>query len=294
MSSGDDDAASEDVFCDSCVWYQMWKAQPQLTRVGRVWAFMSGLLLVAGIVATPLANIDHHSLTGHMVQHLVLMTLAAPLILVGTPGIVWRRRSPFCLTHRLSVRYGQGAAAAGDRRYDWQATVGWCAGTACVIWWHIPSVFEWSMRSGRWHALEQVTFLLAGLLFWRPVIQPWSSTVAGQWSIPVYLFLATLPCDALAAFLTFCGRAVYPTYMNGPAGASAALLDQEVAGSMMWVWVTFVYLLPAVVITIQGLSCHEPTIDLEVAPPNANAISRQLSLAKQSKRRLRHQHPVQG
>jgi hypothetical protein len=48
----------------------------------------------------------------------------------------------------------------------------------------------------------------------------------------------------------------------GRAGVSAALLDQEVAGSMMWVWVTFVYL-PAVVITIQGLGCHEPSIDLE-------------------------------
>jgi hypothetical protein len=61
--------------------------------------------------------------------------------------------------------------------------------------------------------------------------------------------------------LTFCGRAVYPV-LCGRAGVSAALLDQEVAGSMMWVWVTFVYL-PAVVITIQGLGCHEPTIDLE-------------------------------
>jgi putative membrane protein len=265
MSSGDDDAASHDGFCKSCVWYQMWKAHTKFSGVGRVWPFMSGLLLVAGVVATPLASIDHHSLTGHMVQHLVLMTLAAPLILLGKPEIVWNR-SLVCLTHRVPVRHGRGTAPAGHRLYAGQEIVGWCAGTACVMWWHIPSVFEWSMRSGRWHALEQVTFLVAGLLFWRPVIQPWSSTVAGQWSIPVYLFLATLPCDALAAFLTFCGRAVYPAYMNGPAGASAALLDQEVAGSMMWVWVTFVYLLPAVVITIQGLSCHEPTIDLEVAP----------------------------
>jgi putative membrane protein len=245
-----------------------------VTRVARVWAFTSGVLLVAGVVATPLARIDHHSLTGHMVQHLVLMTLAAPLILLGKPEIVWRRRSLFCLTHRLPVRYGQGTAAAGDRRYDRQAILGWCAGTACVIWWHVPSVFEWSMRCEEWHALEQVTFLVAGLLFWRPVIQPSSPTVARQWSIPVYLFLATLPCDALAALLTFCGRAVYPAYTNGPAGASAALLDQEMAGSMMWVWVTFVYLLPAVIITMQRLNGHEPSIDLGVAPPDADSLNR--------------------
>jgi cytochrome c oxidase assembly factor CtaG len=117
------------------------------------------------------------------------------------------------------------------------------------------------LRCGGCHEIEQITFLVAGLLFWRPVIQRWSTTVARQWSIPVYLFLATLPCDALAAFLTFCGRAVYPA-LYGPAGVSAALLDQEVAGSLMWVWVTFVYLLPAVVITIQGLGGREPSIDL--------------------------------
>jgi cytochrome c oxidase assembly factor CtaG len=244
-------------FSYSYAWHQMWKAQPGFVGVGRAWAFMSGLLLFAGVVATPLAIIDHRSLTGHMVQHLVLMTLAAPLILLGKPEIVWRRRSVPCLTHRLPVRHGRGTADAGDRRYDGQEIVGWCAGTACVIWWHVPSVFEWSMRCGGCHELEQITFLVAGLLFWRPVIQRWSTTAARRWSIPVYLFLATLPCDALAAFLTFCGRAVYPV-LYGRAGGSAALLDQEVAGSMMWVWVTFVYLLPAVVITIQGLGCHEP------------------------------------
>ena len=223
---------------------------------------MSGALVVAAVVATPFANVDHHSLTGHMVQHLVLMTLAAPLILLGKPEIVWRRRPLFGLTHRLSVHHGQGLAQSGDRHCDGHAIVGWCAGTACVIWWHVPSMFEWSLQSGGWHEVEQGTFLLAGLLFWRPVIQRWSTTVL--WSIPVYLFLATLPCDALAAFLAFCGRPVYSAYVHGPAGVSAALLDQEVAGSMMWVWVNFAYLMPAVLITIQGLSRHEQSMDLGV------------------------------
>ena len=238
----------------------MWKAQPKFVGVGRVWAFMSGLLLFAGVVATPLAGIDHHSLTGHMIQHLVLMTLAAPLILVGRPRI---------LIHDLPVRFGKRMATADDCRYAGQEILGWCAGTVAVIGWHVPSVFEWSMACRGSHELEQVTFLVAGLVFWRPVIQRWSTPVAREWSIPVYLFLATLPCDALAAFLTFCGRAVYSAYVHGPAGAGAALVDQEMAGSLMWVWVTFVYLLPAVVITIQGLSCHEPNIDLGAAPSSA-------------------------
>ena len=142
-------------------------ARPQFLRVGRIGAFMSGTLMGVAIVATPFGQIDHHSLTGHMVQHLVLMTIAAPLILLGKPEIVWSRRPQDGLIDRLPVHHGQGQALSGDRRHDRHAIVGWCAGTACVICWHVPSIFQLSLQSGGWHEVEQVTFLVAGLLFWR-------------------------------------------------------------------------------------------------------------------------------
>jgi putative membrane protein len=64
-----------------------------------------------------------------------------------------------------------------------------------------------------------------------------------------------LPCDALSAFLTFCDRAIYPSYQGVvlPFGLSA-LSDQQLAGSLMWVCVTFIYLVPAVGITMQILA----------------------------------------
>jgi cytochrome c oxidase assembly factor CtaG len=71
----------------------------------------------------------------------------------------------------------------------------------------------------------------------------------------LYLFLATLPCDILSAFLVFCNRLVYPFYLSKPQLFSLSPLeDQECAGALMWVWVTFAYLIPAVVITMQVLS----------------------------------------
>jgi cytochrome c oxidase assembly factor CtaG len=71
----------------------------------------------------------------------------------------------------------------------------------------------------------------------------------------LYLFLATLPCDALSAFLAFCGRVVYPAYLNAPRRFdNSALADQQLAGALMWVCVTFAYLVPAVIITTQLLS----------------------------------------
>ena len=184
-------------------------------------------------VASPVAHLDHHLLTGHMVQHLVLMMVAAPLILLGAQSTflaerVWTfsKHPAFC----------------------------WLAGTVTVIFWHVPAVFELGMQSHFWHVFEHATFFMAGILFWLPVIQP-AGGVATRWSIPIYLFLATLPCDALSAFLAFCGHVVYRPYLSMEGhGRLSPLEDQALAGALMWVTVTFAYLIPALVVTAKLLA----------------------------------------
>src|SRR6202795_5181171 len=134
----------------------------------------------------------------------------------------------------------------------------WLVGTSAVIGWHLPGAFELAMRSHWIHGVEDGCFLLAGLLFWWPVLRPSSSGAAPRWSMALYLFLATLPCDLLSAFLAFCNRPVYPCYLSTTQLFSLSpLQDQECAGALMWVWVTFAYLIPAVVITMQILSPAE-------------------------------------
>ena len=142
------------------------------------------------------------------------------------------------------------------QRYLKHPTACWLAGTAAVIGWHLPVAFELGMRSQWVHTLEGLCFLMAGLLFWWPVVRSSSSAATSpRLSMALYLFLATLPCDILSAFLVFCNRLVYPFYLSKPElfGLSPPE-DQECAGALMWVWVTFAYLIPAVVITMQALS----------------------------------------
>jgi putative membrane protein len=100
-----------------------------------------------------------------------------------------------------------------------------------------------------------------------PVTQPWASFARRpRWDIPVYLFLATLPCDALSAFLTFCGRIIYPHYLTTTRLFDISpLADQECAGALMWVWVTFVYLAPAVAITLRMLAPDRYAFNAETA-----------------------------
>ena len=111
----------------------------------------------------------------------------------------------------------------------------------------------------RWdwlHELEHACFFGTGLLFWWPVVQPWPGTARWpRWSIPLYLFCATLPCDVLSAFLAFCDRVVYSSYLSAPRALSISpLQDQEFAAALMWVSVTLIFIVPAVVVTIEILS----------------------------------------
>jgi putative membrane protein len=236
-------------------WSRLQKHFPTTALISawRLAAFMIGLGSVWIAVASPLAMLDHRSLTLHMVKHLLLMTVAAPLLLAGSLALpIWRGLPRFMISHHdpgnRATRWLEAALA-----HSWLC---WLVGTITVIGWHLPLAFQLGMRSHWIHILEDTSFLLAGLLFWWPVIQLSSSTrKSPRWSMALYLFLATLPCDVLSAFLVFCDRVVYHTY--APATQMfglSPLQDQECAGALMWVWVTFAYLIPAVVIAIRILS----------------------------------------
>jgi cytochrome c oxidase assembly factor CtaG len=191
-----------------------------------------------------------------MGQHLLLMNVAAPLILLGAPVIALLHGLPQRFIRRVLGPLLQSPPANGLGRIVTHPVFCWFASTAVVIGWHVPALFELGMQSAAWHKAEQVCFLAAGLLFWWPVVQPWPSLERWpRWRIPLYLFLATLPCDALSAFLAFCNRVVYSHYQVASQSFDLSPLgDQECAGALMWVSVTFAYLAPAAGVTIRLLS----------------------------------------
>jgi putative membrane protein len=241
-------------------WLHLRTLFPRPITLAHLSAFAGGIVLIFIAVASPLAVMDHELLSVHMVQHLLLMAVAPPLLLLGSPVPA--------LLHGLPKRFVQGGLGPFLRsprlrhlgRFISHPAFCWFAATLTVIGWHLPSLFALGLHSAGWHEIQHVSFLLAGFLFWWPVIQPWpSASRSAGWSIPLYLFFATLPCDALSAFLTFCGRVIYPSYLSAshPLHVSA-LQDQEWAGVLMWVSVTFIYMLPALVLTVRLLSPPKP------------------------------------
>ena len=153
----------------------------------------------------------------------------------------------------------------------------WLAAAAALVGWHIPALFSLALQSEGWHVVEHTSFLAAGFLFWWPVIQPWPSVpVWPRWSILLYLFSATLPCDILSAYLTFCDRVVYPAYLSAPrVFGLSALEDQECAGALMWSCITIIFLLPAANITLKLLAprtdvCGSEKLGLDGASPGSS------------------------
>jgi putative membrane protein len=225
----------------------------------RAFSFSAGLFLIWVAVASPTAALDHGLLTVHMLQHLLLMTLAPPLIWLGAPV------DP--LLHGLSQRFVQSlpvplfqsravrkfAKALGTPEFAWLAAC------AALVGWHIPTFFALGMQSVAWHLFEQLSFLATGLLFWRPIfqtfVQPSVDESRQDLSMILYLFFATLPCDILSGFLAFSDRVVYPMYFSSShlLGFSP-LLDQQCAAALMWTCVTVVYLVAGAILTVRLLS----------------------------------------
>ncbi len=179
----------------------------------RLAAFMVGLSSVWVAIGSPLAAFHHALLSVHMVQHVLLMAVAPPLMLIGAPALPLQYGLPWRSARRAVQRLLRSPPARSLRRFLTRPVVCWLAPVAALIGWHVPAVFELGVRSRWWHDLQAASFFATGVLFWLPVVR-WRAGVvsASPWLIPVYLFAATLPCDALSAFLVFCDRVVYPSY----------------------------------------------------------------------------------
>jgi cytochrome c oxidase assembly factor CtaG/ferredoxin len=237
-------------------WSRIRRTRPLLFPPWRAWCFVGGLFSLWIAIASPLDTLDGLLLVAHMTQHLILMSVAPPLLLLGAPAVPLLRGLP-----RSVLRDGLGPffrtpALHHVARVLTHPIFAWFAMNIAYLAWHVPQGYELALASPGWHQLEHACFLFTSLLFWFPVIQPWPSVSSvNRWVILPYLVGADLVNTALSAVLTFAGRVIYPSYANGPRlfGLSA-LNDQAAAGALMWVIGSVFYLVPLGAISLHLLS----------------------------------------
>ena len=245
----------------SCVFYvRGWLALQRSSRglisSGRLAAFLAGMFSLWFAIGSPLSAFDEASLTVHMVQHILLMLVVPPLVLLRAPALPFLHGLPQWFVKAVLGPFLRWSPVQAIGRFLTHPMVCWILAAVALIAWHVPAAFELALRSDFWHEIEHVCFLSTSFLFWWPVVQPFPSEARWhRWTIPLYLFLGMLPSGALGAFLSFCDRVLYPSYLHStPIFQISPLADQVFAGALMWVVGTFVCLGPAFAITVQLLS----------------------------------------
>jgi putative membrane protein len=192
----------------------------------RLLAFCTGMLAVLIALATPLdALADEYLFTAHMIQHLLLTLVAAPLLLAGTPG--WLLRALLDMlgltrvcrwaSHPLLAFFGFNLVFAAA---------------------HIPGIYELALAVKPLHAAEHLLFIGTAMLMWMPVLSPVPDIAPrfpplGQ---VLYLFLQTVPASLVGALLASTGSAYYATYVQAPRITTLSPLeDQQLGALLMWV-----------------------------------------------------------
>lgn len=243
-------------------WLRLHATFSKLFSAWRLAAFLAGIISIWIAVGSPLAAFDDVSLTVHMVQHLLLMAIAPLFILLGAPALPFLQGLPQPIARDVIGPFLRWAPVRRVGHLITNPAICWLAASLALIVWHVPTVFEAALHNDWLHDLEHASFLGTGVLFWWPVVQPWPSTARWpRWSVPLYLFAATLPCDALSGFLAFCDRVVYVSYVSAPRLFNVPPLeDQQLAASLMWICVTIILLLPAVIVTMQILSPQDSRV----------------------------------
>ena len=216
-------------------WARLKRGPRRLVRPRQAVAFFAGLGLLAAALVSPVDALADTLLSVHMVQHLILLMVAPPLLVYGRPGLVTFLGLP------ASSRSALGALAA-RRRLRRAGTVVLnplvvLVATAAALWgWHLPGPYQAAITHPALHAVEHLTFLVSALAFWSLVIDAAPRRRLGYGPAILLVFVTMLAGAALGALITFSSTVLYPIYGAGARlWGTTPLADQQAAGAIMWI-----------------------------------------------------------
>ncbi len=231
---------------------------------GRRWPWWRTAALAAAVVVTLVVTVSpvgeelETRLSTHMVQHMVLILVSAPLLALAAPG------QPVLVGMPRPLR----SAVVGVRRRLPLASVtgphaAWALHIAALWAWHLPAAYDAALRSESVHLVEHACFLSTAWLFWWHLATIGRRRLRGPVAL-LYVVAAVPPGAALGAVLTFASRPLYPVQAaHAAASGINPVTDQRIGGLVMWVPLDFAYLALAVGLfaawlTLMGRRWPEP------------------------------------
>jgi cytochrome c oxidase assembly factor CtaG len=217
---------------------------PERKRVAQRWrsvSFYAGLAVLAIALASPIESLSEQLFWVHMIQHVLLLLVAAPLIVLARPWIRLWRCLPLAARRWLARGLSHGERAAPLRalsRALGSPVPSFVAFSAVLLAWHVPALFDATLRSSALHALEHTLFFLTAILFWKQAIPSpplHTGLVAAQ--RVVYAIGGMIVSWVLAVVLALAPHPLYGFYAHQASrpGGISAMADQQLAAGIMWV-----------------------------------------------------------
>lgn len=207
----------------------------------RVRCFAAGIVATIVALVSPMAEMGGVLFSAHMLQHVVLMLMAAPLLVLGVPWHVM----PWALGPAPRARLRRALRLPAVRR-PWGLMMHpascWLLHAVAVWVWHAPALFQLTIGSELAHALQHISFFGTALLFWGALGETGHSRRMAAGAGVFYVFTTALHGTILGALLSLAPEPLYPAYAaTTPAWGLTPLEDQQLGGLIMWVPAGLVY-----------------------------------------------------
>lgn len=167
---------------------------------------------------------DYYLFSAHMVQHLLLALVVAPLLVMGTPGWMLRPalRAPFV-----------GSAA----RWLTRPMHCYAVFNIVVAGWHLPPLYNVAMAHHSVHIVQHLMFLVAAVLMWWPILSPLPELPRLSYPMQMlYLFLMSIPMSIVSVYIAYADAVLYPAYASAPRLWGLSPMDDQLTGALiMWI-----------------------------------------------------------
>ncbi len=217
-------------------------ARARVFGIGRYAAFAAGIGVLFGALISPLDALDDQLFSAHMLQHMLLILVAPPLLVWSRPATAWLWAFELP-TRRAIGRFWMGTPGLQRGiRFLMAPLAVWVLSSFALWFWHLPGPYDWALDNAWVHAGEHLSFFLTALAFWSLVLAPYGRRQLDYGSSLLLVGTLGMQMGLLGAILTFAARPLYLAHAQTTAAWGLSLLqDQQLAGLIMWVPAGLVY-----------------------------------------------------
>ena len=181
-------------------WLALRKTRPAQFNSDRLLSFLAGLACLWIAIGSPIDEFADALLSAHMIEHLILMSVVPPLVLLGLPVVPLLRGLPRPVRIWIAGPLLRFRPLRAFLHQLVRPRVAWLLMNITFIGWHFPVAYDFALEHEAWHDVEHLCFLSTSLLFWGCIVRPWpASLTQRRWSILLYLIAADLVNTALSA-----------------------------------------------------------------------------------------------